>query len=146
MLEIRAIHTDDHAVWLELWRGYLEFYETDLTDDVTQYTFERIVDPASGVDGAIAWQDGRAVGLVHWLTHQATWSRGRYCYLEDLFVSPHARGSGTGRALITRVRDWAADAGCEKVYWLTAETNTRARALYDQVATRSGFIHYQLSL
>lgn len=146
MLEIRAVRTEDHAVWLELWRGYLTFYETELSDDVTQHAFDRIVDPTSGLDGAIAWQDGHAVGLVHWLTHQATWSRSDYCYLEDLFVSPGARGSGAGRSLIGHVRDRAKDAGCAKVYWLTAETNTRARALYDQVATRSGFIHYQLSL
>lgn len=146
MLEIRAVRTEDHPVWLELWQGYLEFYEAELTDDVTQHTFDRIIDPASGVDGAIAWQDGHAVGLVHWLAHPATWSRGKYCYLEDLFVSPAARRTGAGRALISHVRDWAADAGCAKVYWLTAETNARARALYDQVATRSGFLHYQLSL
>jgi len=146
MLEIRAVRNEDRALWLELWQAYLAFYETELTGDVTQYTFDRIVDPASGLDGAIAWQDGHAVGLVHWLTHQATWSRGDYCYLEDLFVSPDARRTGAGRSLIAHVRDWAKDAGCTKVYWLTAETNTRARALYDQVATRSGFIHYQLAL
>lgn len=146
MLEIRAIRPEDHAAWLELWRGYLEFYETDLADDVSRFTFDRIVDPGSGLHGAIAWQDGRAVGVVHWLTHLATWSKGEYCYLEDLFVSSDARGAGAGRALIGHVRDWAAAAGCEKVYWLTALTNARAQALYDQVATRTGFIHYQLAL
>lgn len=146
MLEIIAVRPEDHAVWLQLWQGYLEFYETELTEEVTQYTFDRIVDPAPGLYGAIAWEGGRPIGLVHWLTHLATWSRGDYCYLEDLFVSPDARGSGAGRSLIGHVSDWAKDAGCTKVYWLTAETNTRARALYDQVATRSGFIHYQLTL
>ena len=39
----------------------------------------------------------RAIGLVHWLTHPSTWSAGPYCYLEDLFVHPDARGSGVGR-------------------------------------------------
>lgn len=146
MLEIRAVRPEDHSLWLDLWRGYLEFYEAELTDDVTTYTFDRLLDPASGLHGAIAWQDGRAVGLVHWLTHPATWSKGDYCYLEDLFVAPDARGTGAGRSLIAHVRDWAKDAGCSKVYWLTAETNARARALYDQVATRSGFLHYQLPL
>jgi hypothetical protein len=32
------------------------------------------------------------------------------------------------------------------VYWLTAESNARARALYDRVATRSGMIHYQVPI
>ena len=146
MLEITAVRPEDHAVWLQLWQGYLEFYETELTEEVTQYTFDRIVDPASGLYGAIAWESGRPVGLAHWLTHLATWSRGDYCYLEDLFVAPAVRGGGVGAALIAHVADAARDAGAEKVYWLTEESNETARRLYDRVAERTGFIHYELAL
>lgn len=97
--------------------------------------------------GAIArGADGRAVGIVHWLTHLATWTTSDYCYLEDLYVAPGARGTGTGRALIEHVRAWAADHGSTKVYWMTAETNETARRLYDQVAERTGFIHYEIPL
>ena len=42
--------------------------------------------------------------------------------------------------------DWARDRGCSKVYWLTAETNSTARALYDRVATHTGFVHYEIPL
>ena len=73
--------------------------------------------------------------------------RGEYCYLEDLFVSPDARGSGAGRALIATVDGLGAGAtACAKVYWLTAETNATARALYDRVATHTGFVHYEIPL
>ena len=34
-------------------------------------------------------------------------------------------------------------AGASRVYWLTHETNTDARALYDKVADRPGFIQYR---
>jgi hypothetical protein len=51
-----------------------------------------------------------------------------------------------GGTLITYVRDWAADAGLDQVYWLTHEANTTARALYDRVAHRSGFLHYEIAL
>ena len=85
------------------------------------------------------------IGRVHWLTHLATWSRASSCYLEDLFVAPGVRG-GVGRALIEHVRAWAERDGAAEVYWLTAESNVTARALYDQVATRSGMIHYQVPL
>ena len=57
-----------------------------------------------------------------------------------------SRGSGTGRLLIAHVRGWAAEHGCEKVYWLTQETNMTARALYDSVATHTGYTHYQIAL
>ncbi|MCU4672162.1 GNAT family N-acetyltransferase [Microbacterium fluvii] len=146
MLSIHALTESDHDEWLGLWRGYLTFYEADLSDDVTARTFGRLVD---GVDlhGAIARDDeGRAVGIVHWLTHPATWATTTYCYLEDLFVDPAARGVGAGGALIAHVAGWARENSCEKVYWLTAETNTTARALYDRVAQKSGFVHYELEL
>lgn len=97
--------------------------------------------------GAIARDDdGTAVGIVHWLTHPATWTTTDYCYLEDLFVAPDVRGGGVGRALIAHVRAWAEKNGSAKVYWLTAESNSTARALYDRVASRTGMIHYQIAI
>lgn len=146
MASIAPITTDDHDEWLPLWQGYLAFYEADLDEDTTAATFERLVDPGSGIHGAIARDDdGAAVGIVHWLTHPATWTRTTYCYLEDLFVAPGGRGGGVGGALVEHVRRWAEQEGSTKVYWLTAESNATARALYDRVATRSGMIQYQIT-
>ncbi|MGW8482687.1 N-acetyltransferase family protein [Microbacterium sp. NPDC055903] len=146
MVRIERLTAADQDEWAELWAGYLSFYESRLSDDVTAHTFARLVDPDGDIHGAIARdEDGRAIGIVHWLMHPATWSRSGYCYLEDLFVSEAARGHGAGRALIEHVRQWAEDAGAAKVYWLTAETNTTARSLYDRVASRSGFVHYQIA-
>ncbi|WP_194410912.1 GNAT family N-acetyltransferase [Microbacterium cremeum] len=146
MTEIRALTAADHATWLPLWRGYLEFYEATLSDEQTDLTWSRLMDPQFPVWGAIATSEGKAIGLVHWLTHPATWSAEPYCYLEDLFVAPETRGAGAGRALIEHVADWARAHGSGKVYWLTHETNATARALYDRVATRTGFVHYEMGL
>lgn len=144
---IAPIRQEDRAEWLALWNGYLAFYETSLDGETSASTFERLIDPRSGVHGVLARNDaGAAVGLVHWLTHPATWTTTDYCYLEDLFVAPEARGSGTGRALIAHVRAWAERNGSAKVYWLTAEANSTARALYDRVADRTGMIHYQIRI
>lgn len=63
-----------------------------------------------------------------------------------MFVDPDGRGGGVGRALIEHVRVWAERNGSAKVYWLTAESNTTARALYDRVASRTGMIHYQIKI
>lgn len=143
---ITPLSAEDHAEWLELWNGYLEFYETELEVATTEATFGRLVS-GDGMFGAIARdEDGRAVGMVHWLPHAATWAPSGYCYLEDLFVAPDARGLGAGAALIEHVRAWAAEHGAAKLYWLTAETNTVARGLYDRVANRSGLIQYEIKL
>ncbi|MGX1694956.1 GNAT family N-acetyltransferase [Microbacterium keratanolyticum] len=146
MLRIAPIGPDDRADWLSLWEGYLAFYEATLSPEQTALTFDRLVADDT-IHGAIARaDDGSALGIVHWLTHPATWSAGEYCYLEDLYVAPDARGTGAGRALIGHVADWAKDAGCAKVYWLTQNTNATARALYDRVASDTGFVHYQIAL
>jgi len=145
MTFVRALQPGDFDAWLPLWKGYLEFYETELEDEITRHTFERLIDTSTDMFGALALNDdGEAVGMVNWLTHPGTWSRGQYVYLEDLFVSVNARGTGAGRALIEHVQTWAEAAGTTKVYWLTADSNKTAQQLYDRVATKTGFIHYQI--
>jgi len=147
MTRILPITPADRDEWAELWNGYLEFYETELDEATTASTFDRLATAGSGVHGAIARdRDGRAVGIVHWLTHPSTWAIGDYCYLDDLFVLPAVRGGGVGAALIEHVRAWAAEHGAAKVYWLTAENNRVARAVYNRVATDTGFVHYEIDL
>ena len=147
MARIRPLAPADHDAWLPLWAAYLEFYESDLPDEQTALTWRRLLDPQFDLHGAVAVDDdGRLVGFVHWLTHAATWSARPYVYLEDLFVSPGTRGGGVGRALIAHVEEWARAHEAAKVYWLTHETNATARALYDRVATRTGFVHYEIGL
>ena len=54
-----------------------------------------------------------------------------------------ARKAGLGRALIEAVYREARAAGASRVHWLTHETNATARALYDTLADRPGFIQYR---
>ena len=143
---IRLLEPDDFAIWLPLWKGYQTFYEADIPARTTEVTWARLLDEAEPVHGALAFHDGKAVGLVHYLTHRSTWSEGDVCYLNDLFTTPEVRGKGFGRALIEHVYDAARQRGCAEVYWLTHETNLTAQKLYGQVATRSGFIHYSKAL
>jgi ribosomal protein S18 acetylase RimI-like enzyme len=63
-----------------------------------------------------------------------------------LYVDPQCRGGGAGRALIEGVCDAARANGSDRVYWLTQQSNTRAMALYDQVAVKTGFLQYRRML
>lgn len=147
MTEIHPLTEADRDEWVPLWHGYLEFYEEELSAEQTELTFARLTDPDQAVHGAIARDDdGRAIGFVNWLTHVSTWSEGPYCYLEDLFVAPDVRSGGVGRALIATVTDWAGEAGCSQVYWLTQSHNATARVLYDKVAEDTGYVHYSIAL
>jgi GNAT superfamily N-acetyltransferase len=145
-IEIRAVSEHEHAAWLPLWRGYQSFYKTDIAPEVSAVTWSRLLDPVEPMGAALAWHGPRAVGLVHHIRHRSCWSIGDYLYLQDLFVSPDARGGGIGRQLIEYVYETARAAGCSRVHWLTHETNTDAMFLYDRIAQRSGFVQYRLAL
>jgi GNAT superfamily N-acetyltransferase len=140
---IRPLEARDKQAWLPLWAGYLEFYKSSVAPEVTETTFARLADPAEPMFGLVAEENGKLVGIAHCISHHSTWACGPYLYLNDLFISPGVRGSGTGRALIEEMYRRADAIGCERVYWHTHETNATARKLYDRVATNRGFIQYQ---
>jgi GNAT superfamily N-acetyltransferase len=94
----------------------------------------------------VAVQDGRLIGIAHFLFHRSTTRLTDVCYLQDLFTAEEARGRGVGRRLIQAVSDAARTAGSSRVYWQTKATNAPGRALYDKVAEHQGFIVYTQEL
>ena len=141
---VRPLRAGDRDRWNQLWRGYLDFYRYDLPADITELTWQRLLDPAHPFQGLAAVDaQERIGGIVHFHVHASTWSRTGYCYLEDLFVDPAGRGQGIGRALIEAVYRAADKQGAERVYWQTETTNTQAQALYKQVAELTPFVQYR---
>ena len=51
--------------------------------------------------------------------------------MNDLFVSPDARGQGVGRALIEASADVARNRGAHHLEWATAPDNATAQRLYN---------------
>ena len=121
----------------------MRFYRERLPEEITQTTFDRLVDPNNELKAFVAESEGRLIGFAHYLFHPSTWSLSGYCYLEDLFVDPTVRGQGAGRALIKAVYGAADAGGASKVYWLTQEFNADARALYDTLGHRTSSIKYE---
>lgn len=145
-VRIRPVTAEDHAAWLPLWHAYLAFYKTELDQSVSQMTWQRMLDPNEPTHASLAWQDGRAVGMVNFIYHRSNWSINNACYLQDLFVIPELRGTGLGRLLIEHVYASAKADGCDKVHWLTHETNATAIQLYERIAERGGFIQFRKAL
>ncbi len=145
-IDIRPVSANDHAAWLPLWQAYLRFYNTELPDAVTQSTWQRFLDPNEPIHAALAWAEGKALGMVHYIYHRSNWSIENSCYLQDLLVVPEARGTGVGRLLIEHVYATAKADGCCKVHWLTHETNATAIQLYERIAERPGFIQFRKGL
>jgi GNAT superfamily N-acetyltransferase len=144
---IRPLEAQDEADWRRLWTDYLTFYEASVAEAVYASSFARLLgsDPQD-FTCLIAEVEGKPVGLAHYLFHRHGWKIENVCYLQDLFVDPKARGTGTGRALIEGVYAAADAAGAPAVYWLTQDFNHTARQLYDRVARVTPFIRYNRPL
>ena len=142
-VQIKPVTPADQAQWLPLWQAYLKFYKTELADSVSQSTWQRLLDANEPTNAALAWKDGKAVGLVHFIYHRSNWSIRNACYLQDLIVAPEQRGTGVGRLLIEHVYATAKQDGCDKVHWLTHETNATAIQLYERIAERPGYIQFR---
>ena len=142
-IAIRPIGEDEREAWNPLWAGYLAFYKTTLTRDISDLAWTRFHDPDEPIFALGGYIDGELLGIAHYLFHRSTWATHRYCYLEDLFVADVARGQGLGRALIEEVYARAEAANASRVYWLTHSNNAQARTLYDKIADNLGFIQYR---
>ncbi len=140
---VRPVRPEDRAGWELLWQGYLRFYKEDLPPEVTDIAWSRFLDPAEPMQALVAEADGVLLGLVHCVFHRGTWSVGDVCYLEDLFTAEAARGRGVGRALIEAVYELARAQGASRVYWVTQESNSAARALYGRLAELQDFVQYR---
>ncbi|HXC28579.1 MAG TPA: GNAT family N-acetyltransferase [Stellaceae bacterium] len=145
---VTPFRADDRERWGELWRGYLDFYETSLPEPIYQDTWRRLMAPGPifGFGARLGSESAPLVGITHYLFHEHAWSPKPVCYLQDLFVDATLRGTGCGRALIERVAEVARERGCLRLYWTTKENNATARLLYDRLAKFNGFIRYDYAL
>jgi GNAT superfamily N-acetyltransferase len=142
-MQIRQLQAEDLATWLPLWQAYLRFFNTEISDETTRTTWSRLIDPKEPMFALGAFLEERLVGIAHMVYHRSCWTIGDYCYLQDLFTVPEARGQGVATALIEAVFARASADGVSRVHWLTHESNTAAQSLYDKIAVRSGFIQYR---
>ena len=142
-MTVRPIRLEDRDDWLPLWHGYNAFYRNDPAEEVTEATFQRLCDGSDGFFGLVAEDGDEIFGLAYAVFHPATWTRGTFCYLEDLFVSREDRGTGAGRALIEEVYAEADRRGADRVYWHTQQYNAPARSLYDAVGYATSFVVYK---
>ena len=143
-IKVRPIVEADKARWLELFKEYIIFYKSKLSDEQFELTWKRI-NSEFNINGRVAEIDGRIVGFTHYIFRPSTWAVEDFCYLEDLYVDPKVRGGGVGRALIKAVEDIAIAKGSKRLYWTTAPDNETARKLYDKVAI-SDRVQYKIFL
>jgi GNAT superfamily N-acetyltransferase len=83
---------------------------------------ERPVDDAGAVE---------AIAFAVYFYNYSTWLGKHGIYLEDLYVTPTARGHGAGKALLRAVARIAHDEGCGRFEWSVLKWNTPSIEFYE---------------
>ncbi|ALH94506.1 GNAT family N-acetyltransferase [Acinetobacter equi] len=143
---LRKLKEQDYSQWLVLWKAYQHFYQVSSHDELSQLTFNRLIQRSNEMGCFIVENKGQLIGFVHYIYHLSTWTEGQYCYLQDLFVMKNQRAQGLGKQLIEAVYVEAESQKCTRVYWLTHKDNHIARKLYNNIAENVGFIQYRKNI
>ena len=91
---------------------------------------EALFGPKPAAEALIAEMDGAPVGMALFFHNFSTWTGRRGLYLEDLYVTPAARGAGVGKALLKRLAEIAVARGCARFEWAVLDWNQPAIDFY----------------
>lgn len=104
--------------------------EPDAVEATEELLAEALFGPHPAAEAVIAEQDGAPIGFALFFHNFSTWKGRRGLYLEDLYVTPAARGSGAGKALLRHLAGVALDRGCARFEWSVLDWNTPAIDFY----------------
>ena len=98
---------------------------------------EALFGAAPAAEAVIAETDGGAVGFALFFHNFSTWTGRRGLYLEDLYVTPAARGAGVGTALLRHLAGIAVARGCARFEWAVLDWNAPAIAFYEAMGAEA---------
>lgn len=135
---VRPASRDDVPTILRFVRELAEYEREPDAVVATKANFaEALFGVSPAAEALIADWDDAAIGFALFFHNFSTWTGKRGLYLEDLYVTPNARGSGAGRALLRRLARLAIERDCARLEWAVLDWNTPAIAFYDGVGAAS---------
>ena len=146
-LKVGVPTLDDKPQWQALYHGYAEFYKMPMTAEVLDTLWGWIQDEHNPFYCIVAAEgDGSLQGFMHFRAMPSPLRGAMVGFLDDLFVSPAARGKGVVNALYTELENQGREKGWPLIRWITADNNYRARSVYDQLSNKTHWVTYQLDL
>lgn len=108
---------------------------------------ETVFGDGSVVDALIYEEDGAPVAFALWYFTFSTWQGRPGLYLEDLYVTPAARGRGIGSTILKYLAGYALENGYGRFEWSVLDWNTPAIRTYDATGAKpqGEWIRYRLS-
>ena len=134
MIQIRSAEPKDVPLILRLVRELAEF---EREPEAVVATEEMLSDALFGLKPAaeaiIAKHDSEPVGFALFFQNFSTWTGRPGMYLEDLYVTPAARGLGVGTALLRQLAGIAVERGYSRFEWAVLDWNEPAISFYRSV-------------
>jgi ribosomal protein S18 acetylase RimI-like enzyme len=148
-VSIRQAGLEDLDLVAPLFDAYRQFYRQPHDLPLARAFLEGRLGAGDSVI-YLAEDSGAVLGFVQLFPlFSSTGARpGRSWLLNDLYVTPSARGRGVGRQLMERARRLALETGARTIELCTARSNTLAQGLYESLGYRRDeeFLYYSLGL
>ncbi len=90
-------------------------------------------DAPAAFTALLAERDGEPLGLCLWFPVFSTWRGRRGIYIQDLYVSKAARGTGLGRALLAEAGRIASRNGASFIRLAVDAKNGSAQRFYERI-------------
>jgi GNAT superfamily N-acetyltransferase len=145
MTSIRAAEASDLEALVLLFDAYRVFYACPSDPDAARaFLSARLAAGDSQI--LLAVQEDRAVGFTQLYPSFSSLSMRRLWILNDLYVAPETRGTGTGKALMSAAERFARADGAKGLALATQIGNRIAQGLYAKMGYRRDeeFFHYSL--
>jgi GNAT superfamily N-acetyltransferase len=97
---------------------------------------DRLFGPRPYAEVLIGEIDGAPQGFALFFHNFSTFEGKPGVYLEDLFVRPEARGSGLGKALLSRLAQLAVERDCARLEWWVLDWNEPAIGFYKMLGAK----------
>ena len=107
--------------------------EPDAVEATEPMLAEALFGERPAAEALIAESADGPLGFALFFHNFSTWTGKRGLYLEDLYVTPDARGQGVGGALLAHLAGIALDRGCARFVWSVLDWNADAIAFYRKV-------------
>lgn len=131
MTEIRFAQPADVPAILGLVRELADYERAaDQVAATPELLHRALFGAQPAAEALIAVDEGAAVGLALFFHNFSTWTGKRGLYLEDLYVTPAARGTGLGKALLMRLAAIAVERDCGRFEWAVLDWNQPAIDFY----------------
>jgi GNAT superfamily N-acetyltransferase len=131
MIEIRPAEPDDIPLILRFVRELAEFErEPDAVVATEDMLSEALFSDRPAAEAIIADSGGEPAGFALFFQNFSTWTGRPGLYLEDLYVTPAARGAGVGTALLRHLAHIAIERGYGRFEWAVLDWNEPAIAFY----------------